>query len=73
MTRTTWPDVIELHDIGDVTLEEVTRWASLFPHVCEIHVFAGIPCIHLSSARAFRQNLDSEGSNLFWRLLEVPF
>jgi hypothetical protein len=71
VTRTTWPDVIELHDIADVTLEEVTRWANLFPHVRETHVFAGFPCIHLSSVRAYRQKLDGEGSNLFWRLLEV--
>ena len=34
-------------------------------------MWAGFPCVHLSSVRAFRQNLYGEGSNLFWRLLEL--
>ena len=61
MTRTTWPDVIELHDIADVTLEEVTRWANLFPHVRETHVFAGFPCIHLSSVASLSPETGRRG------------
>ena len=71
VTRTTWPDVIELHDINDIDLQEIKRWASLFPHISELHLFAGFPCVHLSSARAFRENLDGPCSNLFWKLLEI--
>lgn len=71
VTRSAWPDTIELHDIEAIDLEEVQRWASLFPHVLEVHLFAGFPCVHLSSARAFRENLEGEGSRLFWKLLEV--
>ena len=51
VTRTAWPDVIELHDVEDITKEEIIRWASLFPHIEELHLLAGFPCIHLSSVR----------------------
>eukprot|EP00435_Cladocopium_sp_Y103_P046259 s2759_g13.t1 len=71
VTRTVWPDVMEFHDICHIDRAEVLRWANLFPHIREVHFYAGFPCIHLSSARAFRENLDGEGSNLFWVLLDV--
>ena len=71
VSRSAWPDMIELHDVELIDLKEVERWAGLFPHVVEVHMFAGFPCVHLSSARAFRQNLEGDGSRLFWKLLEV--
>ena len=71
VTRTTWPDVIELHDVNNITKDEIRRWANLFAHVSEVHVFGGFPCVHLSSARANRLNLEGEGSNLFWKLVEI--
>ena len=71
VTRNTWPDVIELHDIESLDRREIQRWAALFPHILELHLFAGFPCVHLSSARACRENLYGEGSRLFWKLLEV--
>eukprot|EP00438_Fugacium_kawagutii_P033223 Skav231044 [mRNA] locus=scaffold446:243817:254709:+ [translate_table: standard] len=70
-TRTTWGDVIELHDILDINEAEVRRWANEFPRAEEVHLYAGFPCVHLSSVRAYRMNLYGEGSNLFWRLLDV--
>ena len=71
VTRTTWPNVLELHDVNEITLDEVRRWANLYGHVKEVHVFGGFPCVHLSSARANGLNLEGEGSNLFWKLLEM--
>lgn len=71
VTRTTWPNVIELHDVEHIDLAEIKRWAALFPHIQELHLYAGFPCVHLSSVRAYRRNLDGEGSRLFWRLLEI--
>eukprot|EP00435_Cladocopium_sp_Y103_P009201 s976_g2.t1 len=70
-TRTTWPGVIELHDIETVDEAEIRRWANMFPRIQELHLYAGFPCIHLSAVRAGRKNLDGEGSNLFWKLVEV--
>jgi hypothetical protein len=71
VTRSTWPGLIELHNILDITRSDVAEWANQFPRVSEVHVMAGFPCVHLSSVRAGRQNLSGEGSNLFWTLLEV--
>eukprot|EP00435_Cladocopium_sp_Y103_P060375 s393_g22.t1 len=61
VTRSAWPDVLELHDVEHIDREEILRWARLFPHIKELHLFAGFPCIHLSSVRAYRQNLEGEG------------
>ena len=71
LERSTWPDVMELHDILNIDLREVQRWANLFGRVAEVHLYAGFPCIHLSSVRAGRLNLQGDGSNLFWHLLQV--
>lgn len=71
VTRTTWPQVDEYDDINQVTREHVRRWANCFARALEVHVWAGFPCVHLSSVRAYRKNLEGEGSNLFWRLLEL--
>ena len=70
-TRCAWPGVEELHDINGITLDEVRRWANLWPRALELHFWAGFPCVHLSRVRAFRQNLQGDGSRLFWKLLEV--
>ena len=71
VTRSTWPNVLELHDVELIDKAEVQRWAEMYPHVQELHFYAGFPCIHLSSVRAYRQNLDGEGSRLFWKMLEI--
>ena len=49
----------------------VESWANMFPRVVEVHAWGGFPCVHLSSARAGRLNLEGEGSNLFFKLVEV--
>ena len=71
VTRTAWPEVEELLDIESITLEEVKRWANFWPRVTEVHLWGGFPCVHLSSVRAFRRNLEGDGSRLFWKLLEL--
>lgn len=71
VTRTTWPGVIELHDICSLNREDIKEWSNTFPSITELHLYAGFPCIHLSSVRAYRQNLDGEGSNLFWKMLQI--
>ena len=71
VVRTTWPHVLEVHDINEVDRAMVTSWANMFPRVVEVHAWGGFPCVHLSSARAGRLNLEGEGSNLFFKLVEV--
>ena len=43
----------------------------MYPRALEVHLWAGFPCVHLSRVRAYRQNLQGQGSRLFWKLLEV--
>ena len=69
--RCAWPDFEEVHDVHDVTLDLIKIWANQFAEVDEVHLWGGFPCIHLSSARAFRRNLEGPGSDLFWVLLEI--
>lgn len=71
VTRCTWPSVLELHDIEAIDKAEIRRWAGLFPRAVELHLYAGFPCVHLSSVRAYRRNLEGDGSRLFWKLLQV--
>ena len=71
VTRTVWPGVLELHDIEQIDRNEVRRWAGLFPRALQLHLYAGFPCVHLSAVRAYRENLEGEGSRLFWKLLDL--
>lgn len=70
-TRCAWPDVMEFHDVESITLDDVRRWANEFPRAVEVHLWGGFPCVHLSRVRAFRRNLEGDGSRLFWKLLEI--
>jgi len=47
------------------------QWANLFPRVTHVQVIGGFPCVHLSSARAGRENLEGEGSRLFYNLKKL--
>ena len=69
--RTAWPDLEEIHNVHDVTLEMIRGWANRFGHIAQLHLWGGFPCIHLSSVRAFRRNLCGEGSDLFWVMLDI--
>eukprot|EP00438_Fugacium_kawagutii_P005000 Skav230039 [mRNA] locus=scaffold465:66745:71032:+ [translate_table: standard] len=70
-TRTCWPRVLEVCDVSSVTLAMIKQWANQFPRVKAVHVWGGFPCVHLSSARAGRQNLQGPGSNLFFTLVQI--
>ena len=68
VTRKAWPQVIEIGDIESIEKRQVMQWANLFPRVTHVQVIGGFPCVHLSSARAGRENLEGEGSRLFYNL-----
>ena len=71
VVKSTWPHCLLVLDLNSVTLDMVKHWANLFPRVTEVHVWGGFPCVHLSSARSDRLNLEGEGSNLFFKLVEL--
>ena len=69
--ETSGPHAIEVDDVRKVDKRMVELWCNRFPRVVEVHLHAGFPCVHLSSVRANRRNLEGEGSNLFWELLRI--
>eukprot|EP00435_Cladocopium_sp_Y103_P031029 s3055_g7.t2 len=71
VSRTSWPDMEEIHDVQSVTRAEIRKWANMWPRVREVHIMAGFPCVHLSRVRAYRKNLQGEGSKLFWNLIDI--
>ena len=71
VVRGCWPHCLEVNDVMLVDLAMVRHWANLFPRILEVHIWGGFPCVHLSSARSDRLNLEGEGSNLFFKLVEV--
>ena len=70
-SRTAWPSMQEYHDIESITKDDVAAWANSHPRIAELHFWGGFPCIHLSKVRAFRRNLQGEGSRLFWVLVQL--
>jgi len=71
VTRKAWPRVIEIGDINNVTKSTVRAWSNQFPRITHVHLVGGFPCVHLSAVRAGRENLQGEGSKLFWNLVAL--
>lgn len=71
VVRGCWPYCMEANDVMLVEMAMVQHWANLFPRIREGHLWGGFPCVHLSSARSDRLNLEGEGSNLFFKLVQV--
>eukprot|EP00438_Fugacium_kawagutii_P029993 Skav217720 [mRNA] locus=scaffold2294:330165:342168:- [translate_table: standard] len=66
-----WPHALLLDDVRSTTLDEVRKWQLRFPHVEELHLWAGFPCVDLSRVRAGRQNLQGTQSGLFAEILRI--
>ena len=64
-----WPGTRMLGDVRDINYEMVQEWEHEFGDVEEVHAWGGFPCVDLSSAKAYRKNLDGPQSSLFW---EIP-
>ncbi len=69
VTQKRWPDVLIYLDVRDLGPSLAREWRLRFGDIEEIHLWGGFPCVDLSSAKAFRRNLDGPGSSLFW---EIP-
>ena len=69
VTQKRWPDTLIYLDVRDLGPKLAKEWRLKFGDIEEIHVWGGFPCVDLSSAKAYRQNLEGPGSSLFW---EIP-
>ena len=66
-----WPHAELKQDVQDITEAEVRSWYFRFPLILAIHLWAGFPCVDLSSAKFGRQNLEGRESRLFFEILRV--
>lgn len=69
VTQKRWPDTLIYLDVRDLGPKLAKEWRLKFGDIEKIHVWGGFPCVDLSSAKAYRQNLEGPGSSLFW---EIP-
>ena len=69
VTAKTWPSTLVYTDVKLITPKLVEEWSLKFTTIEEVHLWAGFPCVDLSSVRAGRMNLEGSQSKLFF---EIP-
>ena len=71
VTSRRWPGCIMVKDIRSIDRTLVRSWSLKFLRVEEIHLWAGWPCVDLSSVKFGRANLEGPQSSLFWEIPRV--
>ena len=66
-----WPGLVVVKDVRSVTRELVKSWSVKYLDVEEVHLWAGWPCVDLSSVKFGRQNLEGPQSSLFYEIPRV--
>ena len=66
-----WPHAIMLEDVADINESVIRGWLFQFPHIRCIHLWAGFPCVDLSSVKVGRRNLKGSESSLFFHILRI--
>ena len=69
VTSRRWPRTRIYGDVRSLDETMVQQWVREFPDLEEVHIWAGFPCVDLSSVKAGRKGLAGEQSGLFY---EVP-
>eukprot|EP00435_Cladocopium_sp_Y103_P071136 s597_g36.t2 len=69
VTTRRWPGTVLIKDVRSIDRELVRSWSLKWLQVSEIHLWAGWPCVDLSSVKFNRLNLEGPQSSLFW---EIP-
>ena len=71
VSRKAWPHIEEINNILDVDKPMVEAWFNQYPRITHLHLVGGFPCVHLSSVRSGRMNLEGDGSKLFFNLVQL--
>lgn len=66
-----WPHAIQVGDVRDIKEATIRGWLFQFPHLECIHLWAGFPCVDLSSVKFGRKNLAGSESSLFFEILRI--
>lgn len=71
VTSKAWPSTLIYTDVKSITPKLVEEWSLRFTTISEVHIWAGFPCVDLSSVRAGRLNLGGSQSKLFYEIPRV--
>eukprot|EP00435_Cladocopium_sp_Y103_P051085 s2152_g15.t1 len=69
ITLRRWPGTLIIKDVRSIDRDTIRQWSLKFLDIEEVHLWAGWPCVDLSSVKYGRQNLLGPESKLFW---EIP-
>ena len=71
VTAKAWPSTLIYSDVRGITPKLVEEWSLKFTTIEEVHIWAGFPCVDLSSVKAGRMNLEGPQSKLFYEIPRV--
>ncbi len=66
-----WPQAILETDVKKISKETIRKWMFDYPHLAEIHVWGGFPCVDLSAVKFNRKNLAGSQSSLFFVMVDI--
>ena len=66
-----WPQGMYCQDVRSINEHTVRQWLFRYPHATSLHLWAGFPCVDLSSVRYGRKNLRGSESGLFFEILRI--
>lgn len=66
-----WPHAALFEDVRSIDKAFLRKILFKYPHAIAIHLWAGFPCVDLSSVKAGRANLQGPESSLFFEILRV--
>ena len=71
VTSRRWPQALMYQDVRSFDEKLCFELMLKFPHIEQIVVWAGFPCVDLSKVKAFRKNLRGEQSGLFIEIVRI--
>ena len=66
-----WPHAVMKGDVRSIDRKWVMELLLKYPHVLQIDLWAGFPCVDLSAVKFMRENLAGKESGLFREVLRV--
>ena len=66
-----WGHAVLGEDVRSIDAALVRKWVFQYPHILVVHIWAGFPCVDLSSVKFGRKNLEGSQSSLVHEVLRV--
>ncbi len=71
VTSRRWPRAELCGDVKLLDESMILRWMTEYPEIEEIHLWAGFPCVDLSSANSLGKGLEGKQSSLFYQIPRI--